>query len=200
LPKLPTAPVGKPRGDQRWSTFVKNHAQAIIACDFCIVATVTFRMLYVFVVMEHLSRRIIHANVTDHPAAAWTLQQLREAIPSDHAYRFIIHDRDAIFSAGLDASVAGLGLEVIKTPVRSPKANSQCERLIGTLRRECLDWIIPLTGKHLRKTRGCRITTEADHTLPWDQAFRIRLRLSRCSRNAIGIVSTNQPKLWLTPS
>ena len=147
LPKLPAAPVGKPRGDQRWSTFLKNHAQAMIACDFCIVATVTFRILYVFVVMEHLSRRIIHANVTAHPTAAWTLQQLREAIPSDHAYRFIIHDRDAIFSTGLDASVAGLGLEVIKTPVRSPKANSLCERLIGTLRRECLDWIIPLTER-----------------------------------------------------
>src|SRR5271155_5884856 len=117
LPKLPTAPVGKPRGDQRWSTFLKNHAEAIIACDFCIVATVTFRILYVFVVMEHLSRRIVHANVTAHPTAAWTLQQLRETIPSDHAYRFIIHDRDAIFSTDLDASAAGLGLAVIKTPV-----------------------------------------------------------------------------------
>src|SRR5208282_2842167 len=69
---------------------------------------------------------------------------LREAIPSDHRYRFILHDRDAIFSTGFDASVARMGLEVIKTPVRSPKANSLCERLIGTLRRECLDWIIPL--------------------------------------------------------
>jgi putative transposase len=152
LPKLPSAPGGKPRGDQRWSSFLKNHAQTIIACDFCIVSTVTFRILYVFVVMEHLSRRIIHANVTAHPTAAWTLQQLREAIPSDHAYRFIIHDRDAIFSTGLDASVAGLGLAVIKTPVRSPKANALCERVIGTLRRDCLDWMIPLTEEHLRNT------------------------------------------------
>jgi putative transposase len=102
-------------------------------------------MLYVFVVMEHASRRLIHVNVTAHPTAAWTLQQLREAIPSDHTYRFIIHDRDAIFSTGFDASVAHLGLEVIKTPVQSRKANSLCERLIGTLRRECLDWVVPLT-------------------------------------------------------
>ena len=102
--------------------------------------------------MEHASRRIIHLNVTAHPNAAWTLQQLREAIPSDHRYRFILHDRDAIFSTGFDASVARMGLEVIATPVRSPKANSLCERLIGTLRRECLDWIIPLTEQHLRKT------------------------------------------------
>jgi transposase InsO family protein len=109
-------------------------------------------MLYVLVVMEHASRRIIHLNVTAHPTAAWTLQQLREAIPSDHRYRFILHDRDGIFSTRFDASVARMGLEVIVTPVRSPQANSLCERLIGTLRRECLDWIIPLTEEQLRKT------------------------------------------------
>ena len=102
--------------------------------------------------MEHLSRRIVHANVTAHPTADWTLQQLREAIPSDHAYRFIIHDRDAIFSTDLDASAAGLGLDVIKTPIRSPKANALCERVIETLRRDCLDWMIPLTEEHLRNT------------------------------------------------
>ena len=118
------------------------------------VASATFRLLYVLVVMEHASRRIIHLNVTSHPTAAWTLQQLREAVPSDHGYRFILHDRDAIFSTQLDASVAHLGLEVIKTPVRSPQANSLCEQLIGTLRRECLDWIVPLSEEHLRKTLG----------------------------------------------
>jgi putative transposase len=149
---LPQSPDRNPHRDQRWSTFLKNHADAIIACDFCVVASATFRILYVLVVMEHASRRIIHLNVTAHPTAAWTLQQLREAIPSDHRYRFILHDRDAIFSTGFDASVVRMGLEVIATPVRSPKANSLCERLIGTLRRECLDWIIPLTEQHLRKT------------------------------------------------
>ena len=106
LPKLPAEPLGRRRHGQLWSTFLKNHAAAIIACDFCVVSTTSFRMLYVLVVMEHASRRLIHLNVTGHPSAAWTLQQLREAIPSDHTYRFIIHDRDAIFSAELDASVA----------------------------------------------------------------------------------------------
>jgi hypothetical protein len=91
--------------DQRSSTFLKNHADAIIACDFCVVASATFRILYLLVVMEHASRRIIHLNVTAHPTAAWTLQQLREAIPSDHRYRFILHDRDAIFSTGFDSEV-----------------------------------------------------------------------------------------------
>ncbi len=136
---------------QRWATFVRNHAQAIVACDFCVAITATFRLLYVFVVMEHASRRLLHVNVTTHPTAEWTLQQLREAIPADHAYRFLLHDRDSIFSPQLDQSIRHLGLRVIKTPPQSPQANALCERLIGTLRRECLDFIIPLTENHLRR-------------------------------------------------
>jgi len=69
-----------------------------VACDFCVVITSTFRILYVFVIIEHASRRLIHVNVTSHPTAQWTLQQFREAIPVDHEYRFLIHDRDSIFS------------------------------------------------------------------------------------------------------
>ena len=99
--------MGIPRGDQRWATFLKDHARGIIACDFCVAVTTTFRILNVFVVMEHASRRLIHLNATAHPTAAWTLQQLRDAIPFDHEYRFIIHDHDAIFSAELDASLTG---------------------------------------------------------------------------------------------
>jgi putative transposase len=147
---MPKDPRGQPRGDQRWSTFVRNHASAIVACDFCVVVTATFRLLYVLVVIEHQTRRIVHCNVTIHPTAAWTLQQLREAIPSDHRYRFLIHDGDGIFSPQLDESITHMGLRVIKTPPRSPKANSLCERVIGTLRRECLDFLIPLTENHLR--------------------------------------------------
>ena len=153
LPKSPAPPGGNPRHDQRWSTFLKSHAAAIIACDFCVVASATFQLLYVFVVMGHASRRIIHLNVTAHPTAAWSLQQLREAIPSDHAYRFILHDHDAIFSSGFDDSLARLGLEVIDTPVRSPQVNALCERFFGTLRHECLYRIIPLTEDHLRRTQ-----------------------------------------------
>ncbi len=152
LPKSPEASRGGPCHDQRWATFLKNHAHAIIACDFCVVATATLRMLYVFVVMEHASRRMLHVNVTAHPSAVWTLQQMREAIPSEHSYRFVIHDHDSIFSADLDASLMRLGLAMVRTPMRSPMANALCERLIGTLRRECLDWIIPLSEAHLRTT------------------------------------------------
>jgi len=152
LPKPPPAPHSRPRRDQRWATFLKNHARVIVACDFCVAVTATFRFLYVFVALEHASRRVLRLSATSHPTAAWTLQQLRETIPADHKYRFIIHDHDSIFSSDLDASLARLGLKVVRTPVRSPQANSICERLIGTLRRECLDWIIPLSEAHLCKT------------------------------------------------
>jgi transposase InsO family protein len=136
---------------QRWRTFVCNHAQTIVACDFCVVITATFRLLYVLVVMEHATRRILHCHVTTHPTAQWTLQQLREALPADHAYRFLLHDRDSIFSAQLDQHIRNLGLRVLKTPPQSPQANALCERLIGTLRRECLDFVIPLTAHHVQR-------------------------------------------------
>jgi len=139
------------RGSQSWSTFVRNHAQALLACDFMIAVTASFQSLYIFVVMEIGSRRILHCNVTRHPTAEWTIQQLRETIPSDHEYRSLIHDRHATFSSELDAAVAALGLEVVKTPIRAPQANAYCERLIGTMRRECLDYMIPLNGRHLRR-------------------------------------------------
>jgi putative transposase len=136
---------------RRWRTFVRNHAQAIVACDFCVVVTATFGFLYVFVVMEHATRRILHADVTAHPTATWMLQQLREAISAEHPYRFLIHNRDAIFSRELDEHIRRLGLRVLKTPGRSPQANALCERLLGTLRREYLDCLIPLTENHLHR-------------------------------------------------
>src|SRR5262249_6870687 len=137
---LPRVPHGRPRGDQRWSTFLRNQAQAIVACDFFVAVTSTFRMLYVFVVIEHGSRRLLHCNVTAHPSAAWTLQQLREVIGFDSQHRFLIHDRDRIFSGQLDASIRALGVKVLKSAPRIPQMNAVCERVIGTIRRECLDW------------------------------------------------------------
>src|SRR5215471_9687306 len=140
---------GKRGQSQRWSTFMRNHAQGIVACDCCVAVTATFRMLYVFVMIEHASRRLLHVNVTAHPTAAWTMQQFREAIPADHTYRILLHDRDTLFSKDVDQGVRHMGLQVVKTPVRAPVANAICERLIGTLRRECLDFVIPLNERHL---------------------------------------------------
>jgi transposase InsO family protein len=147
---MPKQPPGRPRGDQHWSTFLRNHARAIVACDFFVAVTATFRLLYVFVVIEHGSRRLVRMAVTAHPSAAWTLQQLRDVVGSDHAGRYLIHDRDSIFARSLDESIRNLGLTVLKSPPHSPKANAICERVIGTIRRECLDWLIPLSESHLR--------------------------------------------------
>ena len=126
--------------------------QRIIACDFFVAVTATFRLLYVFVVIEHRSRRLIHCNVTAHPSAAWTLQQLREVVGYEDRYKFLIHDRDSIFASHLDESIRALGVRVLKSAPHSPKMNAVCERVIGTIRRECLDWVIPLSESHLRAT------------------------------------------------
>jgi len=147
---LPKRPRGQPRGDQRWSTFLKNHAAAILACDFFVAITATFRMLYVFVVIEHGTRRLAHVNVTLHPTADWTLQQLREVVGDADKPGYLIHDRDAIFAKHLDDSIRALGLLILRSPISSPKANAICERVIGTIRRECLDWMIPMSEAHLR--------------------------------------------------
>jgi hypothetical protein len=101
--------------------FIRNQAKGIVACDFCVAVTATFRILYVFVVIEHASRRLIHVNVTSHPTAEWVMQQFREAIPADPPYRILIHDRDSIFSTQVDQSVRHMRLRVIKTPVRTTR-------------------------------------------------------------------------------
>jgi len=147
---MPERPPRRPRGDQRSATFLRNHAKAIIACDFFVAVTATFRLLYVFVVIHHGSRRLVHCNVTAHPTAGWTLQQLREAIGFEDGYRYLIHDRDSIFARNVDGLMNGFGLRVLRSPPRSPMANAVCERLIGTIRRECLDWLIPISEAHLR--------------------------------------------------
>lgn len=136
---------------QTWSTFVRNHASAVLACDFFVTITATFRVLYVFVVLDVGTRRIAHWNVTDHPTAEWTAQQFRMVVSGDGPHRFVIHDRDSIFSDRVDGTITAMGLTVLKTPARSPQANAFCERLIGTIRRECLDWMIPLNEGHLRR-------------------------------------------------
>jgi len=113
---------------QNWRTFVRNHAQSIVACDFLVVVTARFRTLYVFLLMEVGTRRIVHCNITAHPTAAWTLQQLREAIPSDHSYRFLIRDRDSTFSAEVDQQLKAFGLRVLRTPT----ANDWWEAYVGS--------------------------------------------------------------------
>jgi putative transposase len=88
--------------------------------------------------------------VTEHPTAEWTIQQFREVITPEACHRFVLHDRDSIYAATVDRAIASMGRHVLKTPVRTPQANAFCERVIGTVRRECLDWLIPIHEGHLR--------------------------------------------------
>jgi len=106
--------------------------------------------VYVFVVLEVGTRRILQWNVTAHPSADRTTQQFRMIVPGDQAHRFVIHDRDTIYSEGVDRTLEAMGLSVLKTPVRAPQANAFCARVIGTIRRECLDFMIPMSERHVR--------------------------------------------------
>jgi putative transposase len=135
--------AGPQRGpsSQRWMTFVRNHAQGILACDFFVTVTASFRVVYVFVVMEVRTRRIAHFNVTGHPTADWTLQQLREVVTADKPYGFLLHDRDSIYRCEFDSALKEMGLAILKTPFRAPQANAFCERLVGNIRGECLDYL-----------------------------------------------------------
>jgi putative transposase len=190
----PMLPTRARLASQSWHTFIHNHAQAVVACDFMVAITARFRVLYVLLLIEIGSRRIIHRSVTEHPTTDWTLKQFCEAIPSDHEYRFLLHDRDAIFSAQVDEHLQAFGLKILRAPVKAPAANAYCERLIGTVRRKCLDHVIPIDERLLRRTirTGWRITTEDDLIPASAQVFQIAQRCRRLEE-PIGIIwlSTN---------
>ena len=139
----------KPR-IQTWRTFLDNHARDIVAVDFFTVPTATFRILFAFVVMRHDRRHIVHFNVTTHPTAAWTAQQIIEAFPLDQAPRFLIRDRDSIYGEYFRERVKHMGIEQVVIAYRSPWQSPYVERLIGSIRRECLNQVIVLSERHLR--------------------------------------------------
>ena len=144
MPRLSTPP------SQSWRTFLTNHLQQIAAADFFVVPTATCRLLFVLVILAHERRRIVHVAVTDHPTAAWTVQQLRDAFPWDEAPRYLVHDRDTAFQAWA-TTAAAMQIEEVRTAVRSPWQNAHVERLIGSIRRECVDHVIVLGEAHLRR-------------------------------------------------
>ena len=128
---------------QRWMTFVRNHLHQVWACDFFTVATARFHLLYVFVVISLDRRRLVHVGVTEHPSAAWAAQRIVEStVDAQYVPRFLVHDRDAIFGDIFRKRVRGLGTRLLATPPRSPQANTFCERVNGTIRRDCLDHVI----------------------------------------------------------
>jgi transposase InsO family protein len=134
---------------QTWRTFLTNHVHQIVAADFFVVPTATFRLLFVLVILGHDRRRVVHTAVTAHPTAAWTAQQFREAFPWDQAPRYLIRDRDRAFQ-GIKAVVDTVGTEEVLTAPRSPWQNAYAERFIGSVRRECLDHVIVLNAAGLR--------------------------------------------------
>jgi transposase InsO family protein len=138
---------------QSWRTFLANHMAETAACDFFVVPMVTFQRLFCFVVMSLDRRRILHINVTKHPTAEWTAQQLVEAFPGDRWMpRFLQRDRDGIYGWAFRRKVTALGIEELVSAPRSPWQNAYVERVIGSIRRECTDHIIPMGEKHLVRT------------------------------------------------
>ena len=136
---------------QTWRSFIDNHLHDLVALDFFTVPTATFRVLFVLVILRHDRRRIVHFNVTSHPTAQWTSQQLVEAFPWDTPPSHLLRDRDSIYGTAFQRRAASLGIAEVRTTPRSPWENPYAERLIGSIRRECLDHVIVLGERHLRR-------------------------------------------------
>ena len=136
---------------QSWRAFLSDHAHNIVSIDFFTVPTATFRVLYVFVVLDNARRRIVHFNVTESPTAAWTGQQIVEAFPWDTAPKYMIRDRDGKYGLDFDRRVASLDIEQVLISPHSPWQSPYVERMIGSIRRECLDHMIIFDERHLRR-------------------------------------------------
>ena len=135
---------------QRWMTFLQNHSDVIAAMDFFVVPTFRFRLLYVWFVIDHGRRKILHFNVTTNPTAQWVIQQLREAFPYESAPGYLIYDNDSIFSDKVTGAIEYLAMEPRRTAYRSPWQNGIAERWVGSARRELLDHVIVFNERHLR--------------------------------------------------
>jgi putative transposase len=121
-----------------------------MAADLFVVPTVTFRLLFVLIILAHDRRRIVHVAVTDHPTAAWTAQQLRNAFPNDACPSYLLHDRDTTFAA-VAATIAAMQIQNVVTAPRSPWQNAYVERFIGSIGRECLDYVIVVSAAGLQR-------------------------------------------------
>jgi len=136
---------------QSWRSFLKNHIDGIAAVDFFTVPTVLFQVLYVWVVLRQERRRIVHFNITAHPTSAWVAQQLREAFPFDQAPRYLIRDRDGAYGDAFRRCSKNMGIEEVLIAPQSPWQNPFAERVIGTIRRDCLDHLIVINERHLHR-------------------------------------------------
>jgi putative transposase len=135
--------------------------------DFFTVPTLTGRVLFVLVVLSHHRRRIVHVNITDHPTAAWTAQQVVDAFPDDTAPRWLHRDRDGIYGDVFRGRLAGMGIADVVSAPESPWQNPYVERLIGSIRRECLDHVIVINEAHLRSVRDLQPVLSSESNAPW---------------------------------
>jgi len=136
---------------QTWRTFLKNHMGEIVAVDFFTVPTIRLRVLFVFLVIEHERRRVLHFGITEHPTSEWTAQQMTEAFTERDAKRYVIRDRDAIYGNEFRRRIESLAMKEVVTTPRSPWQNAFAERLIGSIRRECLDHAVVMNSRHPRR-------------------------------------------------
>ena len=136
---------------QTWRTFLANHVRDLVSLDFFTVPTAGLRVLFVFLVLAHHRRRVVHFNVTEHPTAHWTAQQIVDAFPNDTAPSYLLRDRDAVYGDAFRQRVKGMGIGEVLTAPSSPWQNPFVERLIGSVRRECLDHVLVLSEPHLRR-------------------------------------------------
>src|SRR5213594_2869303 len=156
--RLPPAPKRRTPPSQSWRTFLTNHVRDLVSIDFFTVPTAGLRVLFVLVVLAHDRRRVLHFNVTEHPTAAWTAQQIVDAFPDDSAPSYLLRDRDKIYGHSFRQRVRGMGIDEILTAPHSPWQNPSAERLIGSIRRECLNHVLVLGERHLRRTLArCRV-------------------------------------------
>ena len=137
---------------RRLRTFLANHVNDLVSVDFFTVPTIRFQILYVFLVLAHDRRRIVHVNVTANPTAEWTGQQLRDALPWNRVPRYLLHDRDSIFGATFRTDLDAMGIKQVLSAPRSPWQRAYIERVIGSIRRECLDHVLILNEASLRRT------------------------------------------------
>jgi len=172
---------------QTWRTFLNNHARNLVSIDFFTVPTIRFQVLYVFLGLAHARRHVVHFNVTAHPTAEWTAQQLREAFPFDQIPRYLLRDRDKIFGATFRAQVKDLQIAEVLSAPRSPWQRAYVERVIGSIRRECLDHVIVFGEASLRRTLSSTFPTTTE---------RARIFHCRRTRRSLGPSSDRNWDQW----
>jgi transposase InsO family protein len=184
---------------QAWRTFLTNHANQIMAADFFVVPTVTFRLLFVLVILEHDRRRLVHVAVTEHPTAAWTAQQLRNAFSDNETPRALLHDRDSVF-ADVATTIAGMNTQAVRTAPRSPWQNAYVERVIGSVRRECLDHVIVLTRRDCAACFDTTSRTICVHEHIWRSARTRRARARSHHRPPVASLPFQKSAVCITVS